>query len=105
MLKAVFKKENGKFCICSVKGHAGYADNGQDVVCAAVSSAVQLTANLITETLHEPAEVSVRADMVTIRLKKECTVIAASVIEALYIHLQYISEDFPGTIQFEISEV
>ncbi|MBR2912620.1 MAG: ribosomal-processing cysteine protease Prp, partial [Oscillospiraceae bacterium] len=32
MLKAVFSRKNGRLCRCSVKGHAGYAEHGQDVV-------------------------------------------------------------------------
>ena len=32
-----------------MEGHAGYADPGEDIVCAAVSSVAYMTANTITE--------------------------------------------------------
>ncbi len=103
MLKAVFIKKNGRLCRCSVKGHAGYAEHGQDIVCAAVSSAVQLTANLLTETFATGAEASAKGDTVNIRTDGSDT--AAKLLDALYVHLQCISEEFPDTIQFEITEV
>ncbi len=103
MLKAVFTKKNGTLCRCSVKGHAGYAEHGQDVVCAAVSSAVQLTANLLTETFQENAQVSAKGDTVNIRTGG--SEISAKLLEALYVHLQCISEEFPDTIKFEFTEV
>ncbi len=107
MLKAVFRKKNGSVCMCSVSGHAGYAKRGQDVVCAAVSSAVQLSANLITESFGEPAEVlcDESANGITIRLTEGCSKCAASVLDMLLIHLCSISEEFPNTMQFDISEV
>lgn len=103
MLKAVFTKKNGTLCRCSVKGHAGYAEHGQDIVCAAVSSAVQLTANLLTETFREDAQVSAKGDTVNIRTGG--SEISAKLLEALYVHLQCISEEFPDTIKFEFTEV
>ena len=36
----------------SMEGHAGYGEEGEDIVCAAVSSAAYLTVNTITEFLH-----------------------------------------------------
>lgn len=103
MLKAVFYQKNGEFCGCSVSGHAGYADHGQDIVCAAVSSAVQFAANLITETFRESADITAEGDAVIIQLDGGRT--SPSVLEALCVHLQCISEEFPDTIKFEFAEV
>ncbi len=103
MLKAVFSRKNGRLCRCSIKGHAGYAEHGQDVVCAAVSSAVQLTANLLTDTFQEDASASAKGDTVNIRTSGSD--ISVKLLEALYVHLQCISEEFPNTIKFEFTEV
>lgn len=107
MLKAVFHKKNGRFCGCSVSGHAGYAERGQDIVCAAVSSAVQLSANLLTQAFQEPAVIGCdpETSTVSIRLTDKCSLEAASVLDTLYIHLCSISEEFPDTITFDILEV
>ncbi len=105
MLNAVFSKKNGRFCGCSVSGHAGYADAGQDIVCASVSSAVQLTANLITETFQIPAKISAGNNTVKIRLQDNSNAVGTSLLEGLYVHLQCISEEFPNTIHFDFAEV
>ena len=49
MIVAEFLKKNGNITGFKVSGHAGYDDIGKDIVCASVSSAVMMTANLITE--------------------------------------------------------
>ena len=41
MIKAVFKEEKGKTVSFSVSGHSGFETEGKDIVCAAVSGAVQ----------------------------------------------------------------
>jgi len=104
MIYAVFKSENGRLCFCSVKGHAGFADAGQDIVCAAVSSAVQLTANLITESFQEQADISADDNMIVMSLKHPESGSASLLLEGLFTHLQYISEDYPNTITLKISK-
>ena len=37
MISITQKKRNGRICGFTIEGHAGYADEGQDIVCAAVS--------------------------------------------------------------------
>ncbi|MBQ9947205.1 MAG: ribosomal-processing cysteine protease Prp [Oscillospiraceae bacterium] len=59
MLKAVFYKENGRFTGFSISGHAGYGTEGNDIVCAAITSAVELTCNTITEFFGTSARVDV----------------------------------------------
>lgn len=104
MIQAVFDRKNGKICKCSIKGHADYADAGQDVACAAVSSAVQLTANLITESFHEMASVSARNSKIVISLGQD-SLAGETILEGLLTHLQCISEEYPDNIKIQISEV
>ena len=40
-------KNNKNKTTIEVKGHSGYADSGNDIVCAAISTACLVTANLI----------------------------------------------------------
>lgn len=50
MIKATFyQKSDGSFTGFSVRDHAGAADAGQDIVCAAVSALVTNTVNSIDE--------------------------------------------------------
>ncbi len=47
MITAVFSKVGNETIGFDIKGHSGYAQAGQDIVCAAVSSAAYFTANLL----------------------------------------------------------
>ncbi len=41
MTKVKFSRRDGKFFAVECIGHTGYAEEGQDIVCAAISSIVQ----------------------------------------------------------------
>ncbi|MCR4568157.1 MAG: ribosomal-processing cysteine protease Prp [Pseudobutyrivibrio sp.] len=49
MISVVITKQNNKYCNVSLDGHAGFADSGQDIVCAAVSVLVINTFNSIEQ--------------------------------------------------------
>ncbi len=85
----------------SVCGHAGYAPYGEDIVCASVSSAVQLTVNAITEILKLPAEVSAEGEEVMLMLSSQADAKNAQpFFKALHLHLELLSQDFEKTILF-----
>ena len=56
MVTAKFTQKDGKLVAFDVSGHAGFANAGEDIVCAGVSSALQLTANGITEVVRAKSE-------------------------------------------------
>lgn len=41
MTKVKFSRKSGRFCAVECEGHSGYAEEGDDIVCAAISSIVQ----------------------------------------------------------------
>lgn len=88
----------------SVTGHAGYAEYGQDIVCAGVTSAVQLTINGITEILQLPADVEVEDNLISILLS-DCDDKAVAFLEAFALHMTLLSQDYQGTIQLTDTEV
>lgn len=89
----------------SLSGHAGYADAGQDIVCASVTSAVQLTANAITEQFAEAAEVTVQENRISLCLESNAKKETFLLMQAFLEHLTILSEEFEDTIQIIISEV
>ena len=104
MIKAKFQKSRGKLCGFSVNGHSGYADAGADIVCASVSSAVMLTANALTEVFNVVnTEVSAEDDTVSVKIGESRD--GQMLIEALLLHLNALSEDYPENISVKISEV
>ena len=49
MIQVIFTVKDNDICGFEISGHSDYAEEGSDIVCAAVSSAALMTANTITE--------------------------------------------------------
>ncbi|MDF2567923.1 MAG: hypothetical protein K0R90_1379 [Oscillospiraceae bacterium] len=106
MIKAKFKQLNGRYVGFCISGHAGYNDYGNDIVCASVTSAVQLTANGITEVIGMPAKIAVEENEISFLLPDGCDSQCAFVLlSALHLHLSVLSQDYEGTIQLSDVEV
>ena len=103
MINAKFYTKSGELTGFSISGHAEYSD-GDDIVCASVSSAVQLTCNLITDSFKTEAEASAVGNTITLKLKSDDTN-ARKVLDGLKTHLTLIAEDYEGTIKITFTEV
>ena len=66
-----FRNEHDRLVGFRITGHAGYADYGEDVCCASVSSAVMLTANTVTEAFKIKADVAVEENEIILRLEND----------------------------------
>lgn len=99
MINAEFYLKDEVFNGFSIKGHAGYADFGLDVVCASVTSAVELTANAITEILQANATVAVLENEVRLSLKDTNCNDAVNFIRALRLHLELLQNDYKENIR------
>lgn len=104
MIKVKILRQKGRTAGFSVSGHAGYEDSGKDIVCAAVTSAVQLTANGITEILHFPADVAVLENAVTLQTKDPSEE-AEHFLQAFQLQLEVLEEQYPSFIQIRYLEV
>ena len=93
MLKAVFHKKDTDFCGFEISGHAGYGTEGNDIVCAAVSSCTMLVCNCVTENFKSNAEVNVEENRITLRLSERDEA-AVKLLSAFYEHLEMISRDY-----------
>lgn len=106
MIQFRLAERNGNFVGFSVSGHAMFDEAGRDIVCAAVSSAVQLTVNGITEILHQTPTVQVTENNIQLVFDgKKVEPEAQSFLQALALHIRLLSEDYPGTILITKSEV
>ncbi len=103
MIRAEFYKSQGLLKGFEISGHAGYAEKGSDVVCAAVSSAVQLTVNMLDGFGFAP-DVSVGDNVIKCTLKKSCKD-SSCMLNILKAHFEAVLEEFPKTIKITISEV
>lgn len=102
MIQAVFQKSGGSYKSFSVTGHAEYDDEGSDIVCAGVSSAVMLICNAVTEVYKLPAGVIVGDNEISLTLEDDE---GGRLIESLALHLNTLSENYPENISVKISEV
>ena len=60
MTTVTFYMEGERIVGFTVQGHSGYADEGSDIICAAVTSAVRLTECAVNDVLGLGASVMVR---------------------------------------------
>ena len=103
MIRADFYEKQGLLIGFRFSGHSGYAEAGEDVVCAAVSSAVQLTVNIL-DSLGVTTDVKVGENVISCKVKGNDKD-AAVILEQLRLHFEAILEEFPNTINITISEV
>ncbi len=92
MLKAVFYRRGNALVGFTVTGHAGYGVEGTDIVCAAVSSAVMLVCNTVTDFFGAAADVSVEENRITLKLKEQNDA-AEKLLESFYAHMEIIAEE------------
>ena len=93
MLRAVFYRQNGVLCGFDVTGHAGYGTQGNDVVCAAVSSAVMLVCNAVTDFMGAQALAEVGENSVSLRVQKHSAQ-SEGLLEAMLSHMESIAEEY-----------
>lgn len=82
-----------------ISGHAGYGTaisdkEGNDIVCAAVSSCTMLVCNCITESFGENAEIEVGENRIALSFKAKPSEAAVKLVSAFYEHLEEISKDY-----------
>ena len=104
MVKTVFKVHEGNYTGFQISGHAGYAEHGMDVCCAAVSSAVQTVTNAITEIFVAKANVQVDENRISVELTEKNND-ASRLIAALHLQMELLKEEFEKNITLVISEV
>ena len=100
MIRAKFNIRKGSF---TIDGHSGSAESGQDIVCAAVSSAAYMAVNTITEILGEDVEADVNDGYMKIKLCGNNDA-AKDILRGLELHISELSKDYPDFIKI-ITEV
>ena len=68
MTNVTFSSREDKLLSVDILGHAGYADEGEDIVCAAISSAVMLTHALLFDVQRIPVDTLIEDDGAHIRI-------------------------------------
>ncbi len=103
MTKVSFEKSGGRICKLVVSGHSGYAEEGSDIVCAAVSSSVNLAASVL-ECAGENFSMNVGKRTATVILEVTDTELCGTVMEALAKELSAIAADYPDNVKVTVAE-
>ncbi|MBQ3259436.1 MAG: ribosomal-processing cysteine protease Prp [Clostridia bacterium] len=98
MICATFLKRNGVLCGFSVQGHSGSAPSGQDIVCAAVSSAVYMAANTVTDVCGCTADIREEDGQFTLTVTKG-EADAQAILQGLTLHLKGLAQQYPNFIK------
>lgn len=85
-----------------ISGHADYADEGSDIVCASVSSAVMLTANTVTEVFHLNAKVKDMKNEILLKLTDDPDGTGDKLLLGLLTHLYLLSQQFPQAVEVKV---
>lgn len=85
-----------------VSGHAGYGEAGNDIVCSAVSSAVMLVCNTVTDFFGADADVTVEENRIILRLNSSDKP-SEKLLESFHVHMETIAEDY-RRVKVEIRE-
>ena len=104
MTTVTFSTEGSRIVGFEVKGHSGYAEEGEDIVCAAITSSVRLTECVINDVLGLEASVKVREKDASITLKlpnalgqtNEST--CQALLTGLMVHFVQLAEEYPDFI-------
>lgn len=106
MIRARFFFKSGEITGFAVKGHADYGSYGHDIVCAAVSSAVQMTVNTITG-IGISASGGTGNGCVVFRLNggNADTKTARVVLKGLRRHLKLLTQEYGRYIKVQDLEV
>ena len=103
MTRCEFFTENERINGFSVSGHSGYAEVGQDIVCAAVSAVVTMAEATINDVCGAKAKVRVKeADArVTLTLPASCDEedTVQAILAGMMLYLCNLREEYPDYIE------
>ena len=102
MTKVTFFKDGEDFRGFELSGHSGYAGSGEDIVCAAVSSAAYLTAN-DCELFGIKADVTVSDGYMKLYAAKSDDL--NRLADGFYRHMLQLEEQYKKHIRVFVSEV
>ena len=103
MTRCEFFTEDDRITGFSVSGHSGYAEAGQDIVCAAISAVVTMAEATINEVCGAKAKVRVKEDdaRVTLTLPASCDEeeTVQAVLAGMMLYLCNLRDDYPDYIE------
>ena len=102
MTTVTFHSDRGRITGFDVKGHSGLASQGEDILCAAVTSAVRLTECAVNDVLGLMASVKVGTASISFQLPGGLAPAAESTCQtlmtALMVYFSQLHEEYPDNL-------
>ena len=103
MTRCEFFTEDDRITGFSVSGHSGYAEAGQDIVCAAISAVVTMAEATINDVCGAKAKVRVKEEdaRITLTLPASCDEedSVQAVLAGMLVTLCSLRDDYPDYIE------
>ena len=94
MITIKVRKKNGSYEEFISKGHAGYAEAGQDIVCAAVSALIITTVNSLEKFTDDKFDVQEKDGFVSIHFRNNLSERAMLHMDSLLLGLTEIAGSY-----------
>ena len=104
MTTVAFHLEGSRIVSFESQGHSDYADAGEDIVCAAVSSTITLVECAVNDVLGLEASVKVDPNNTKISLRlpgklpEQAEATCQTLLTAMMLYLARLHEEYPGNI-------
>ena len=99
MIKVILTKKDDNVNKVIINGHAGYDDFGKDIVCAAVSSTVITTINILLSLDNQSISFNDSRGLIIEVLKNDMT--TKKIINVLISNLYELEKAYPKNIQIK----
>ena len=105
MTTVTFHTEGNRIIGFDSQGHSGYAEEGEDIVCAAITSAIRLVDATINDVLGLAASVKVKESetLISLRLPGGLAPTAESTCQALLtglmVYFAELHDEYPENIE------
>ncbi len=96
MIRVTVKKRENSYVSFHSKGHAGYADSGKDIVCAAVSALIITTVNSLEAFTEDEIDLEEKSGEVFFRFRNLISERGTLLMDALVLGLSQIQESCGG---------
>ena len=97
---------DGRLTGFRIAGHSDYSEFGSDIVCAAVSSAMYMTVNTITDVVGvQPLSLRVDEGEAFFRIETKDESLCRTTLAGFKLHLLGLEEQYPQNISVSYLEV
>ncbi|MDD4722136.1 MAG: ribosomal-processing cysteine protease Prp [Acidaminococcaceae bacterium] len=95
------KNLNGFIVGYTVNGHAGFAPEGQDIICSAVSTLTMVAINGLEEHLHREVSYEISDGHMQVELKQTPDDLSQAILATMEIGLKDLAEQYPKRVRIQ----